>query len=779
MTDQCYRDSTLAPSVRAELLLAEMTLEEKVAQLAGVWVFRLFEDNAFSPSRASEVLSAGMGHIARPAGGSGYGAAKAAELVNTIQRVLVEETRLGIPAIMHDECLAGFLMKGSPLYPQAIGLASTWDPSVIRRMTESLRRQMRAVGIHQGLSPVLDIARDPRWGRVEETLGEDPYLVAAMGSAYIQGLQGDEPRHGVAATVKHFAGYSASDGGLNMAPSRFGEREFREVYLFPFEAVIRESGAMSVMNSYSEIDGVPCAMSKRLLTEILREEWGFEGVVVADYEAILRLKTHHLVAADEGKAGRLALEAGLDLELPDPMGYGEQLIAAVQDGTFDEAIVDRSVLRVLRQKFSLGLFEAPYVGIPEEAPKQRAQDRALALDLARKSMVLLTNDGTLPFDPTGKTIAVIGPSADEARNMLSDYAYPAHMELMFAMAGEGFIRPLVNLDEIKESVQITTVLDAVRAQVGDESKVIYAKGCEIRSDDRSEFNEAVKAAQRADLAIVVVGDRSGLTKECTCGETRDCSSLKLPGVQEELILELARTDTPVVLLLATGRPYVLTPFVDQVQAILEMWLPGESGGEAAAEIVFGETNPSGKLPITFPRSVGQIPIHYAHKPSGSHSEWWHNYVDESVDPLFPFGHGCTYSEFRYSDLRIRTHMESDVQAVEISLEVTNASSRMGEEIVQCYIRRAYASVTRPVQELVGFVRVPLESGAARRVIFHLPLDVLAFYDRTMQLVVETGSVDVLIGPSSSDIRLTGAFEIEGQTRVIKGPRAYFSTAGVA
>ena len=755
-----------------------MTLKEKIAQLAGVWAFRLFEDGAYSAARAREVLADGIGQIARPAGSSGYRAREAAQLINTIQEFLVERTRLGIPAMTHEECLAGFLMTGSPIFPQAIGLASTWEPDGVERMTESLRDRMRRVGIHQGLSPVLDIARDPRWGRVEETFGEDPYLAARLGTAYVRGLQGERLDRGVAATTKHFVGYGASEGGLNMAPSRIPERELREVYLFPFECAIRVGGAKCVMNSYSEIDGIPCAMSRRLLTEVLRQEWGFDGIVVADYETIIRLVEHQRVAKDRAEAAKLALEAGLDIELPDPHCYAEPLLNLVGKGAVPEQIVDRSVLRMLEMKCRLGLFEDPYVDVEQADPGRREKDRALSLDLARKSMVLLSNDGLLPLQSAGKRIAVIGPNADEPRNLLGDYAYPVHMELMFAMAGEQFVKPLVGLDEIKASVRVRSVLEAVRQQAQDAAEILYAKGCDVLGDSRDGFDEAIDAARRADVAIVAVGDRSGLTKECTSGETRDLARLDLPGVQEDLLLAIAETGTPVVVLLATGRPYALTRVVEQVSAILEMWLPGETGGEAAAEILFGRTNPSGKLPVTFPRHVGQVPIYYAHKPSGGHSEWWGDYVDELSAPLFPFGHGLSYTSFDYSEMCVDAIGEAKDGSMRVEANVRNSGECAGAEVVQLYIAREHASVTRPVQELKGFVRVHLEPGETSRVRFDVPFDLLAYFDPEMRLVVEPGEYEARLGSSSADMRLRAEFEIPGETHMLEARRAYFSEGRV-
>lgn len=778
---ELYRDPDAPPEVRAKDLLSRMTLEEKLAQLGSVWSSELLEGGRFSERKARELLEHGIGQLTRPAGATGLLPEQTAELVNAIQKFLREETRLGIPALVHEECLAGVLSRNATLFPQPIALASTWMPELAREMAAFIREQMLALGARQGLAPVLDVVRDPRWGRTEETFGEDPYLVAAMGTAYVQGLQGDDPSRGVIATVKHFVGYGASEGGLNCAPAHIPERELRDVYLFPFECAIREGHALSVMNSYGELDGVPCAASRGLLTELLRGEWGFSGVVVSDYAAVEMLWSHHRLARDKGEAARLALQAGIDMELPKTECFGAPLQELLEQGLISEGLVDAAVFRILCLKFSLGLFEHPFAALEETSrafsPAKFAEGRALSERIAEKSIVLLKNTGILPLERDMGAIAVIGPGADAPRNYLGDYHFPAHIEL-FTLDWPGSLR-IEGLDPeaLAESLGISTVLEAVKKRAGPNTQVLYAKGCDVTGTSREGFVEAVQAAEGAEVAIVVVGDRSGLTPGCTSGEARDVATLKLPGVQEELVHTVAETGTPVVLVLLSGRPYALAEVVRKVEAMLAAWLPGEAGGEAVARVLFGEVNPGGKLPISFPRSPGQIPSYYARKPSGGRSHWWGSYVDETTEPLFPFGHGLSYTSFEYSDLVVEPREVPSAGKIRITLKVRNIGRRAGEEVVQLYIAREYGSVTRPVKELKGFTRLLLGPGEEKLVTFKLKTDILSYYNREKELVVEPGEYLILIGSSSEDIRLTGTFRVAGEKRPVYGKRDYFSRAG--
>jgi beta-glucosidase len=777
-----YRSPVRPVEERVADLLERMTLDEKIAQLGAVWAGSLLEGEEFSTAKAAPVLAHGTGHVTRIAASTVLGPVETARVVNAVQRFLLEETRLGIPAIVHEESCAGYTARGATQFPQAIGLASTWEPELAREVGAVIRSQMRAVGALQTLAPVLDVARDPRWGRCEETFGEDPYLTSRMGVAYVRGVQGETLRRGVAATAKHYMGYGASEGGLNWAPCQLPRRELLERILPPFAAAVREAGLASVMNGYHEIDGVPCGASKYLLDELLRGELGFEGVVVADYYTVICLHSYHRIAADKSEAGARALEAGLDVELPVIDCYGDPLKQAIESGRVAVALVDRSVARVLRMKFELGLFEEPTVdadaaaGVFDTPPQ-----RQLARRVARKSMVLLKNQGDLlPLDPKLRKLAVIGPNADSVRNMQGDYHYPAHVEMVFgavrdADAGDpeqdaGALAP----GQRAESVDLrecftpaSSVLEGIREEVSETTEIEVARGCGLTDASTEGFAEAVAVARGADAAVVVVGGRSGLIRGCTSGEAMDSADIALSGVQAELVRAVAETGTPTVVVLINGRPLALSNIADCTSALVEAWLPGEEGGRAVAEILFGRESPAGRLPVTLPRATGQLPLYYNHKPSGARSQFYGDYWDLPCSPLFPFGHGLSYTRFDYGDLRLSSRTPSASDILEISLQVTNCGERAGDEVVQLYVRDPVASVTRPVKELKGFARIHLEPDQSRRVTFHVDLGQLAFYDRDMCYVVEPGELWIGVGGSSEDLRLEDTVEITGERRQLR------------
>lgn len=768
-----YKDLNQPIEKRVRDLLNQMTLDEKIAQLGSYWSYEILENGEFSIQKASKFLNFGIGQITRPGGATGFSPKQTAKLVNEIQEFLVNKTRLGIPAFIHEECLSGYMTKGATIFPQMIGVASTWQPELCEQMTSRIRDQMKTLGIHQGLSPVVDVTRDPRWGRTEETFGEDPYLVLSMGVSYVKGLQSDNIKNGVVATLKHFVGYGVSEGGMNWAPAHMGERELREIFLLPFEAAIKEGKAKSVMNAYHELDGIPCAASEKLLRNILREEWNFDGIVVSDYFAINSIMDYHKVASDKEQAAIKALTAGIDVELPTFDCYKEPLKKAVESGKLPISFVDDAVKNILRLKFEMGLFENPFVDL-EKVPENLdlAEDRKLAYEIAVKSIVLLKNDGILPLITDNhpiKKVAVIGPNANSARNLTGDYTYLTHLE---TLEQDAFGTSAMKGIEFSESeLPITTIYEALKEKLiplGIE--VSYSKGCEINDKDKSYFTEAVNLAKSSDVAIVVLGDKSGLTKDCTTGESRDSSTLKLPGVQLELLREIKKTNTPIILVLVTGRPYSLEWADENVSAILEAWLPGEEGGNAVADIIIGNRIPGGKLPISFPYHAGQIPVFYNHKPSGGRSHWWGDYVDYPTKPLYPFGYGLSYTTFEYSNLEI-TVEETNVF---ISCEVKNIGQFEGEEVVQLYINDEVASVTRPVKELKGFKRINLKPNETKKITFELPIEVLAFYDENMKFVVERGDFKVLIGSSSEDIRLKGNFFIQDNIFVDETNKKFFT-----
>lgn len=778
-----YLDTVQPIETRVDDLLARMTLDEKIAQLGSAWVFELLTEMQFDPAKAAPLLAHGIGQITRVGGASSLTPGAGAALANTIQRYLVENTRLGIPAIVHEECISGYMARNATCFPQIIGLASTWQPELAQAMAAVVRTQMRAAGAHQGLSPVIDVTRDPRWGRVEETFGEDPYLVSQMGVNFVRGLQGDNWHEGIIATAKHFVGYGLPEGGMNWAPAHIPPRELREVFMLPFEAAVKTANLQSLMHAYHELDGIPCAASRELLTEILRDEWGFEGVVVSDYFGVTELHRHHHITAGPQESAGLALEAGVDVELPGTDCYGEPLCQALEAGQIELSLIDQSVARVLRHKFMLGLFENPYVDAAGTAAVfDTPGQRRLAREIAQKSIVLLKNeDDLLPLPKNIGSIAVIGPNAHSERHLIGDYAYLCHLETLIEMRDSDnvFNMPVPETIELVEAfVPMKTILQALRDKLSGRTTITYAKGCDVTGDSTAGFAEAVATAKQADVALVVVGGKSGLTDSCTCGEARDRASLDLTGMQEELIKAVYATGTPVVVVLINGRPLSMNWASAHTPAIIEAWLPGEEGAEAIAEVLFGEVNPGGKLPISFPRAVGQVPIYYNHKPSGGRSHWKGEYVDLSNTPLYPFGFGLSYTTFEFGDLRLDKAAIPIGGSVQVSLTLTNSGDRPGDEVVQLYVRDTVASVTRPVKELKGFQRVTLQPGESKTVTFSLHTHQLGFYNRAMDFVVEPGRIEVFVGNSSQHLPLTGAFEITGRPVVITN-KIFFSEVTVS
>jgi len=751
-----YKDPRLPIEARVRDLLSRMTLEEKVAQMICLWPALnipapflgreiLDEQGNFDEQKAARVLQFGIGQIARPSTMKGPRAN--AEFTNAIQRFLVEKTRLGIPAIFHEEGLHGHMAPGGTSFPQAIALAATWDPELVERVFAATAREMRARGGHQALTPVLDLARDPRWGRFEETYGEDPYLAARIGVAAIRGFQGAGPlidKHHVIATMKHFAVHGQPESGTNAGPGNYSERYIRETFLVPFEAAVKEAGVLSVMASYNEVDGIPSHANRWLLRKVLREEWGFGGFVVSDYMGISQLATLHHVAPDLREAGRLALRAGVDIELPEPAGYRD-LADQVRRGLVSEKQLDEAVARLLRAKFLLGLFDDPYVD-PAEAERVTncAAHRELALEAARKAIILLKNEGgLLPLDASRlRRVAVVGPNAH--RCLLGGYS--------------------------DDPGRCVTVLDGIRARLQGKAEVLYAEGCKITKEganwwtdrvelsdpeeDRRGIAEAVKIAQRADVVIAVVGGNEATSREAWAeNHLGDRDSLELVGLQNDLIRALVQTGKPVVVVLLHGRPLTINYIAEHVPAILDGWYLGQEGGTAVAEVLFGDYNPAGRLPVTIPRSVGQLPFFYNHKPSARRG-----YLFASKEPLFPFGHGLSYTRFEYKNLRVTPQKIRPWGVARVQVDVTNTGSRAGDEVVQLYIRDRVSSVTRPVKELRGFARIHLKPGETRTVEFTLGPAELSFYNELLERVVEPGEFDIMVGPSSA-IYQTAVLEV--------------------
>jgi beta-glucosidase len=744
-----YRNLKLPVEQRLADLLARMTLEEKVAQIEGVWENPAFmrtpesrfvdDQGAFLPDHAAVLLKDGIGQMSRPSEVS-HGPREEAEFTNTLQKWMKENTRLGIPVMFHDECLHGHVADKGTSYPAAIGLASTWDPELLHQVFTADAAEARARGVDECLAPVLDLARDPRWGRTEETYGEDPYLVSRLGVAAIKGFQGDGPgvdKSHVMATAKHFAVHGQPEGGTNVAPGNYSERVIREYWLKPFEAAVKEAHVHTVMASYNEIDGIPSHSNKHLLIDILRQEWGFNGVVVSDYFGIRELiRVHHVVANKEA-AARMALDAGVDIELPFPDAY-PGLVEQVRHGTVSEAAVDRAARSVLRAKFLVGLFDDPYVdsAYAEKITNSPAHQK-LALQAARETLTLLKNQNNLlPLETAKyKHIAVIGPNAHDV-----------HLGGYSNKPGRG-----------------VSILDGIRNRVGSRAEVLYAEGTKITETlpewdaDKVELGdpvknaqriaEAVKVAQKSDVIILVLGDNEQTSREAWAPEHKgDRDDLTLLGNQDDLAKAMLATHKPVIAVLLHGRPNAITYLAENVPAILDGWYLGQEGGTAAAEVLFGDCNPGGKLPITVPRSVGQLPDYYYQKPSAKRE-----YLGSTTEPLFPFGWGLSYSTFKYDNLRATPDSIGPEGTTRVSVNVTNTSKVPGDEVVELYIRDEISSVTRPVKELRGFRRLTLDPGQTKTVELSIGFEELSFLNRDMHRVVEPGTFKIMVGGNSVDL----------------------------
>jgi beta-glucosidase-like glycosyl hydrolase len=746
-----YQDPKLAVEKRVSDLLQRMTLEEKAAQLGSSWQNRsqgqeesaYFVDGngVFDATKAATILKDGVGQISRPS--EKRGPAEMAGFVNQIQHLLREKTRLGIPATFHEECLHGHAAPKGTSFPQSIALASTWNPGLVRDIFASVAQEVRARGAQQCLMPVVDVARDPRWGRTEETYGEDPYLVSRMGVAAVEGLQGNSAtidREHVFATLKHFAVHGQSESGTNVGPANYSEHVVREYFLPPFEAAIREAHARSIMPSYNEVDGIPNHSNEKLLRGILRNEWGFDGLVVSDYFALNDLVTLHHVAADCSEAALYTLRAGVDIELPFTKCYAT-LPALVRSGKIPESLVDESVKRVLRAKFELGLFDEPYAD-PQEAVRvtNTPEHQQLALEAARQSITLLKNArGILPLDLRKlKAIAVIGPNAEGV-----------HLGGYSDAPGRG-----------------VSVLQGIRQRVGNTVQVLYAEGCRITESepdwyadsvtpadpelDRERIAKAVKVAAQSDVVIAVVGENEQTSREAwSPTHLGDRDSLDLLGRQDELIRQVIATGKPVVVVLLHGRPNSINYIAENANAILDGWYLGQEGGTAIAEVIFGDYNPAGRLPISVPRSVGQLPHFYNIKPSARRG-----YLFGNKEALFPFGYGLSYTTFKYSTPRLSADTISTSGSAKVSVDVTNTGMRVGDEVVQLYIRDEISSVTRPIKELRGFQRISLKPGEMKTVELVVGRAELQFYNREMKRVVEPGKFIVMVGPNSNDLLTT-------------------------
>ena len=761
-----YRDSNAPVEERVEDLLEQMTLEEKFAQLYARQGRVLDNEAGRGAGGVKEDPKAefakGIGHISRI--GETKLPAEAARAVNEAQRYFVEETRLGIPAIIHEECLHGLMQDGATIFPQSIAMASSWDPELVEAVFSAIAHETRSRGCNQALTPNLDVVRDPRFGRNEESYGEDPYLVSRFAVAMVRGFQGDGPMiagNKIIATGKHFAAAGEPSGGLNCGAFHGSERVVREVCLPSFKAAVTEAGLQSIMAAYNAIEGVPCHVNRWLLTDILRGEWGFDGCVVSDYGGLEMALRDHAVASDFPDVAAQALSAGMDMELPGGKIY-KRLDEALERGLLSIETVNEAVRRVLRLKFRLGLFENPYADEDEaERVNHCEAHRKLALRTGERSIVLLKNEGALlPLDGTAlNRIAVIGPNA--AARHFGGYSTESSRD------------------------RGVSVLEGIRARAGDSSTVDYAEGCKVHlgtgywregeavlndpEADRRMIREAVAVAEAADVAIVVVGGDSQTCRESFEPRIGDRDDLTLIGLQDELVQAIHATGTPTIVVLINGRPLAITEVAETIDAIVEGWYLGEATGTAMANVLFGDVNPGGKLPCSFPRSTGQIPCHYSRTVMDTRRR----YIGQPNAPLFSFGHGLSYTQFKIGEPAVEPSViPADGQAT-VTVKVRNVGERKGDEVVQLYVRDVIASVVRPVKELKGFQRVTLAPGEERVVSFRIASDSLAVYDRDMREVVEAGEFVIMVGGDSvslKECRLWVDESIEESTRTVSGVR---------
>lgn len=768
-----YKDRSQPVERRVEDLLSRMTLEEKVAQMITIWEHKgkiQTETGDFSPEKASQEFPNGLGQLARPsdkrgvtqsnaAAGAAAGAVnrtarETAEYINAAQRWAVERTRLGIPILMHEEALHGYVARGATSFPQSIALASTWEPELLERVFSVAAREMRARGATLALAPVVDVARDPRWGRIEETYGEDPYLVSEMGLAAIRGFQGRtlplRPDK-VMVTLKHLTGHGQPENGTNVGPANIAERTLRENFFPPFERAVKELPVRSVMASYNEIDGLPSHANPWLLRDVLRGEWGYQGAVVSDYFAIRELITRHKMFDDIKEAGERAIKSGVDSETPDGEGF-VHLPELVRTGRVPVQMVDDAVRRILRLKFESGLFENPYVNAAAAESKEATPDAiALAREAARKAMVLLKNDkGVLPLDEDRiDRVAVLGT---HARNTpIGGYSDgPRHVVSVLEgiqNAGRGKFQV-----DYAEGVRLTES----RCWSCDEVKLVP------EDVNRRLIAEAVETARKADVVVMVLGENEQLSREAWAdAHLGDATSLDLVGQQEELARAIFALGKPTVVILLNGRPLAVNYLAENAPALIEGWYLGQETGNAVADVIFGKYNPGGKLPVSIARSVGQLPVFYNHKPTARRG-----YLFDTTKPLYPFGYGLSYTTFEMSAPRLARPTVRMGESVRVSVDVTNTGRRTGDEVVQLYIRDDEASVTRPVLELRKLERVTLRPGQRRTVTFDLTPADLSFWGMDMKRIVEPGTFTIHAGPNSVDLK-TAKLTVEGQPLTLR------------
>lgn len=787
-----YKNPSIPIHERVADLLSRMTLPEKIAQMHAFWLL-LSEDgkhrvraDAFTGSSdentLQQMLQNGLGQITRPLGSHNVDPHHGVRAFNRLQKFLCEETRLGIPTMSHEECLVGLMARGATLFPSALAAGATWNADLIEEMGRAIGREARSIGCHQGLAPVLDVSRDVRWGRTEETFGEDPYAVGLLATRYVRGLQGE--KRDLLATLKHYVGHSFSEGARNHAPVHLGWRELNDIFLLPFEMAVKGANAGSVMPAYHDIDNEPCHASHHLLTRVLREEWGFDGLIVADYVGVSLLYQHHGVAANPAEAAALSFNAGLDIELPGD-DCAKDLNQAIERGLISIDKIDEIVARVLTEKFRLGLFEHPYVD-EKAISLQTPETVAVAKEVARQSVVVMENNGILPLHPDKLVkIAVIGPTADDGLALLGGYSFPVHLILSDVEDG---------------AIQVVTPRIGLERVFG-ANKVSFAKGCHIIekrqsgapvfpgdvldtssventspiSFDTSMIPAAVDCARAAEIALVFVGDLAGLFQTGTVGEGSDTDALSLPGVQQRLLEEIVATGKPVVAVLTGGRPYNLQGLETKLAALVWAFAGGQEGGTALAEVLTGLVEPSGRLPVSVPKSTGAVPYFYNHKLKSAGTP-----IAFHFGSRYPFGFGRSYTQFEFSELSIAQQaIPIEDGKIRVTFRVANIGQRKGCAVPQLYVRDVLASHVRPVKELKAFGRVELEAGESAQVTFSVPVDMLNLTGEEGYRVVEPGDFELQIGASSSDIALQATVRVEGEVRRLEKHWRMFSSFTVS
>lgn len=802
-----YKDASQPVEARVEDLLSRMTLEEKAAQLCGDLAASFIVDGKLSHEALVEKFKDGHGRITQYSLVGLVDPKQIAEITNELQDFFVNETRLGIPVALQSENLCGYPGAGGTLFPSQMNVGSTWEPELAEEMSSIIGQESRAVGITSAMSPVIDVSRDPRWGRTYETYGEDQYLISQMGINYVRGMQ----NQGVSCIAKHFLGYAETQAGLNTATTRLNDRELYEVFATPFEAADKEAGLDAMMANYAEIDGLPVIDNKKIARTLLRDTMGFEGMLTSDGAAVMKSWNYFKVANSYNEAGLLAKKAGCDTEIPVGASF-HNLPNYVRSGELDEAVLDESVRRILTIKFKRGLFENPYCEVEKlEEAMSNAGKEEISKRIAEESMILLKNDGTLPLKK-GTKVAVIGPHADSLRYPVSGYTYPAYIEMMdaarkkdatvtfngiideqakaeaeekaskgpfdtmFEMFDEASMRSLDDMNGVLRKLHTRSLKEVLSERF----ETVYAEGCKIIDESEEGFKDAVKAAENSDVVVMALGGNCGWVN-VTGGEGKDRQSLELPGVQEKLLETVAAVGKPVIVVLYGPGIFSVNWAKEHAAGIIQAWMPGPFAGEAVTDVLDGTLNPGGKLTVTVPRSVGQVPMFYNHKNGSGYASgadatsatiFSGGYVDADSTPLFPFGFGLSYTSFAVGDLEVRAKEVPTDGKIEVSCKVSNTGAVAGDEVVQLYQAFQGAHVVRPNKQLAGFKRVHLNPGETKQLTFYLDTAQLGYYDEEMEFVVEPGQLDLMVGTSSADLPLRETIRLTGTKTNVLGRRAY-------